>query len=967
MDTRSQGQIIERFIRRALEVKRLQSSKKTDQSQPKFIRETLRKEAAKEEAHTVDVYKFIAKRKMAITNLEVALDNANDIANEQKNKIKSLIMKLENIQQGFRLKEESLMYIKSLINSDNGVEIFVGKLLQDAVNKLDRKLDKLDDGESAIKENQPIVNIDYNGASNYFFSLKSFLELSLDDDDLASVFNIIGGSAKNILQNGNFNDYAEVIVLITDAIEIVGAGTESEALKITSFDRSKIEKKWNQLSIVKALSHSVSEKYDIYENHGLVQKILKNESLSGHYLADDEIRLFINTYAPQQAIHIGVKNVDDIKQIAERERSKHEADEAYVFYIMLNNARSRSEQGNHWTSARIVVDPVTKKLGIQYADSAMCWTVPPTVPPVLVKGISEAFSGCGFKGQKGMQDDVVRQPEGWECGYLSLYHIFRHLGIDSPLSNWSPEKGFLALRDIVQKAILKARRFDANDKNFKDCDINVVLENAGDNESKPLKFREAFIDEKFVSKKTSRMHARQPSHSINELPDYALKPRVKSESGQSERENAATDPDDQTTSSESLPEININQQTKVSGNSGNNKRKVRLPKNMPFNDTVTECKALLAKYSNSHQSLSSVDSSYDDRVLCAQQLGMRLINACHDHDLELVLHDVKQKKGEMVFSHPKSELIGILATIQTKLETLLNPAFRKKTDTNADVLYQQLFDHLKSVDTLRTVTPSEYSWYGRELLLKGCKDDDNLTHNTGRHTLKDELIGKLYFIKTNSDMDKSTKCAEMRRVKDQLASSIATSSYGKPSVYFGITWGEGSRLLRALSFFGTTTNEPYKANPEPVKPYIHTYENLWTQSCISAGIKYKVLVDRNGIPDDRASKKEKNQIQVEAALYLLSDYKNEWGANHKPFVMQALQELEKKKANLTVKSILKYFSAHLRTKICTANDKKNWNVINPDGSLMRRLNYIAWCTGNTVDICMVNDADAKSTRKINLR
>jgi len=979
---RIQAQRIERLIRRVLQVKRMQGQKKASETQKNFIKARLEHELVQENKHyNKKRDEFIEKRNAAVDNLNAELKKAEDenkIEAAQANKIRNLIKDLSFIQQASVLKAESLLSLQSLVASADEFEKSMGNSIHALVEKFNQSVADLDARENKIKDRLPVFDMEKaskeNNHNNPYCRLKMFLELCVDQNQIDNLFGVIGVSAGNILQNGNFDSYAQVIELLIDTIEIVGTGDENEPpLTVTSFDEEKAEKLWGQLALVKSLTKSVAASHDVVHNYGLVQKILKNLKTEGHWLTDDEIRLFINTYAPKQPIHLCVKTSEAIKDAVIQERNKHKDGEAYTFYLMLNSAGSVFSQGSHWTSAKVIVE-ADKTIRIEYADSSrFCWSV----DKELIKGVSAVFSKPDYKIKPRMQEHVVTQKSYWECGYASLYHIFRHLNIDSPIVDWTSEQGFYALAVIIQKAILLACRFRVDNKNFKDGEIHTLCDAAGDSEPDLFKFKESTIEEKFVARKKP-----EPSLGKNEGNGLAESSQQQTnadsaaqtqQGNENQAGNAAANQQQEGAAKADAAANNANnaEANNQKNNTGKNnhessKRQLGgLPEGMPFHRLVTECKDRLDKYHKSRSSDKYVSFEYDVRLRWVRDIIHKLKTSRHDRDLALILQEINQYQKELICTYPTSGLIAIFESMQAGIEALLNPRFSKETDDNPQVLYDRIFNHLKSVDTDRVIKTNQYSSFGRELLFNGCKGDRALA-NTGQHTLKDELIGKLYFIKINLDMDPSTKCAEMRRVMDQSLSEIGNSRYGKPTVL-----GDGSRLLRALSFFETKVPDAYnKPESNPVQDYIGKCGDFWRDGCHAAAIelsaatepKVTVRVDGNGNPDPSLSEKIKNRIYVEAALHLLRTYQKEWGTNHRQLVTEAVSHFEARKADLTVNDILQRISADLRKKMGTGN-AKNWAAVNPDGKLMQRLNFIAATTGNKLDICMGADAPAPKSAK----
>jgi hypothetical protein len=322
----------------------------------------------------------------------------------------------------------------------------------------------------------------------------------------------------------------------------------------------------------------------------------------------------------------------------------------------------------------------------------------------------------------------------------------------------------------------------------------------------------------------------------------------------------------------------------------------------------------LNEYIDKHNAdLTKKPAEYADRMKIAGAVKA-LLEKCDDvNHLHAAYKGISKERKflEESADHKKTKLLPILVGLEA--EILARSTFKYEDDRTNEFsavgLYNEAVDQLKMVETDREVTPSIYSWIGRQGFSDGINPD--------KHTLKDELLGKLWVINDDSEMNNRTKYSEMRLIMDQFYEQIANSNGGK-----------NSRLRKALTFV-----EPIK-KPDvapSAKSYAAGYEKIW-QAAASEG---------------------KPVNEVEATLAILQDYAKSDGAtlffsghagrHHAQKVRIALVYFRTKLANkddvTTVKDILDYFSNHLENRL-------DWKTTNPSGSLMRRLKFVAQQTKN---------------------
>src|SRR5207249_3032615 len=107
-----------------------------------------------------------------------------------------------------------------------------------------------------------------------------------------------------------------------------------------------------------------------------------------------------------------------------------------------------------------------------------------------------------------------------------------------------------------------------------------------------------------------------------------------------------------------------------------------------------------------------------------------------NNQLEIIYREVVTRLNELRIRQFTSSIIRILETMEAKLKSRLSIDIVRKSDTNAQALFDDIVYKLKAVSTDRKVTPSKYSWYGHEIVVSEL---NKYTHYVPHHhTIKDE-------------------------------------------------------------------------------------------------------------------------------------------------------------------------------------------------------------------------------------
>lgn len=358
---------------------------------------------------------------------------------------------------------------------------------------------------------------------------------------------------------------------------------------------------------------------------------------------------------------------------------------------------------------------------------------------------------------------------------------------------------------------------------------------------------------------------------------------------------------------------------------------------LPFHRLVQDSLVHLTRYKDNRTS-QEYSTDYAKRIGIANKM-IEAFKACKSNDqleeiyrqieIDSDLNELRDNK------HFTSELITILELIKNKIGARQTIQAVRKSDVNAEDLYREILRQLKAIPSDMLVEPNQYSWLGHEIIADELtKANIKAIYYPIEHTVKDELIGKLYFIKRNETLDHATRCTDMRCVISETKAVMAKSWHDSKSTFCQ----ELSRLGSTVSD-NTITLQVYDNYMRPSnKPDYTVIRQRWdTNKTIKIGCS-------------------RNQ-ESNAALALLRHYSRTgistlfssecYHRQHDEMVRTALDMWEKSD-DVSVKDILQYFSRQLTPE-----------TTHPAGELMKILTFMAAEANTTFNLCLNPDASQK--------